>query len=92
MKNLKLKKTVLDKFNLAITVKEGRTPNLSLRVSLTILGFLGEIDITIPWTKLSSESAIIKLSGLYILAEPVNSQVCLFFETGFISNIPGAHR
>lgn len=69
MRNLKLKKTVLDKFNLAITVKEG---------------FLGEIDIKIPWTKLSSESAIIKLSGLYILAEPVDVQVCLFlFEISF---------
>jgi len=59
MRNLKLKKTVLDKFNLAITVKEG---------------FLGEIDIRIPWTKLGSESAIIKLSDVHILAQPVNSQ------------------
>jgi len=59
MRNLKLKKTVLDKFNLAVTVKEG---------------YLGEIDIRIPWTTLSSESAIIKLSDVHILAEPVKSE------------------
>jgi vacuolar protein sorting-associated protein 13A/C len=55
MRNLKLKNSVFDRFNLPVTVREG---------------YLGMISISVPWTKLESQSTVVNIRDLYILAVP----------------------
>lgn len=55
LKNLELKKSVLDDLELPVELKAGHIENLSL---------------TIPWTNLYSESVEVSIDGLYALAVP----------------------
>lgn len=55
LRNLKLKPDVLEPLQLPVVVKEG---------------FLGKVDIEIPWTKLKQESAILRVGDIFILAGP----------------------
>lgn len=55
LRNLKLKPSVLEPLQLPVVVKEG---------------YLGRVDIEIPWTKLKQESAILRVGEIFILAGP----------------------
>lgn len=68
MRNLKLKSSVLDRFNLPVTVKEG---------------YLGMISISVPWTKLESQSTVVHIRDLYILSVP-STQVFIYFTHGYL--------
>jgi len=59
MRNLKLKRSVLEKLKLPVTVKEG---------------FLGKVSLSIPWTKLESQSTIVHITDIYILSTPSEQQ------------------
>ncbi|KAI9034346.1 hypothetical protein DFJ74DRAFT_600747 [Hyaloraphidium curvatum] len=55
LRNLRLKREALDKFNLPIDVVEG---------------YLGELKLVIPWSDLSGSSVRVQVKDLYVLAGP----------------------
>lgn len=62
--NLQLKRNLLDKFNLPVTVKEGH---------------LGKVYLKVPWHDLQNESAIIRITDIFLLAASLPDQVCKHF-------------
>jgi len=55
LKNLRLKKTVLDEMDLPVQVSEG---------------FLGQLTLKIPWSNLSKEAAEVRISDVLLLVRP----------------------
>eukprot|EP01125_Pyxidicula_operculata_P010729 TRINITY_DN352_c4_g1_i1.p1 TRINITY_DN352_c4_g1~~TRINITY_DN352_c4_g1_i1.p1 ORF type:complete len:3355 (-),score=688.04 TRINITY_DN352_c4_g1_i1:19-10083(-) len=55
LENVKIKPSVLDRFYLPVTLKDGR---------------VGEITLSVPWTNLSTQSTHISLKHLYFLISP----------------------
>lgn len=58
LRNLRLKTSALDKFRLPIDVKEG---------------YLGDLTLSIPWTRLKDKPVRILIENVYVLAVPKNS-------------------
>ncbi len=58
LKNLRLKKAALDKFNLPVDVVEG---------------FLGDLTLTIPWSNLGGRPVRVLIENVYLLAVPTDS-------------------
>lgn len=58
--NLQLKRNLLDKFNLPVTVREG---------------YLGKVHLKVPWHDLQNESAVIRVSDIFLLAAALPDQV-----------------
>ncbi len=55
LQGLKLKKEALDKLELPVTVYQG---------------YLGKLELQIPWTNLKQQPVIVTISDLFILAGP----------------------
>lgn len=58
LKNLKLRKAALDKFNLPVEVSEG---------------FMGELKLSVPWSNLSGKPVRVLIENVYLLAVPTSS-------------------
>lgn len=69
--NLQLKRNLLDKFNLPVTIREG-TPFVSLSHSI---GYLGKVHLKVPWHDLQHQSAIIRVTDIFLLASALPEQV-----------------
>lgn len=74
MRDLKLRREALDKFNLPVDVLEGKhAARRYERVdSDTIAGYLGELTLTIPWNNLRGKPVVIHVKDAYVLAVPRN--------------------
>jgi len=59
MKNLELKKSALESFNLPVEIKKG---------------YIGNISLHLPWTNLANESATILLEDIFLVVQPVQNQ------------------
>ncbi|RCI05461.1 hypothetical protein CU098_001873, partial [Rhizopus stolonifer] len=57
LRDLKLKREALDKFNLPVDVLEG---------------YLGELTLTIPWNNLRGKPVVVHIKDVYVLAVPRN--------------------
>lgn len=55
LNGLKLKREALDKLDLPITVYDG---------------YLGKLELHIPWTNLKGQPVVVQVSDLYLLAGP----------------------
>lgn len=60
--SLQLKRNLLDKFNLPVTIKEG---------------YLGKVHLKVPWHDLQNQSAVIRISDIFLLASALPDQVCI---------------
>ncbi|TIB10448.1 hypothetical protein E3P92_03204 [Wallemia ichthyophaga] len=58
LKNLKLRKSALDKFRLPVDVKEG---------------YLGELTLSIPWSNLKGKPCKINIDNVYLIALPAGA-------------------
>lgn len=74
LRDLKLRREALDKFNLPVDVLEGKhTARRYERVdSDTVAGYLGELTLTIPWNNLRGKPVVIHVKDAYVLAVPRN--------------------
>ena len=69
LKNLKLKKEAVDKLNLPIEVFEGNIEE-SGKLYHNLLGFLGSLELRIPWANLKTQPVRVLIGDLFVLAGP----------------------
>lgn len=78
LRDLKLRREALDKFNLPVDVLEGKLQYSRMSIPLVqftncfFLGYLGELTLTIPWNNLRGKPVLINIKDAYVLAVPRN--------------------
>jgi hypothetical protein len=73
--NLKVKQNLLEKFNLPVSIKEGWS-NL-VRCVFNGLGYIGRLVLSLPWTNLSNQSAVVRVSDIFlVVSAEEDNKVC----------------
>lgn len=75
LRDLKLRREALDKFNLPVDVLEGIHTSIDFPYSILTtksIGYLGELTLTIPWNNLRGKPVLVNVKDAYVLAVPRN--------------------
>ena len=68
LENLELKEDALNSFNVPFSVKKGS--NYLYSNTLMKIGFIGKIQLKIPWKNLKGQPVIVIVHNVYIVAQP----------------------